>query len=214
MYVVTQFSIPFHRTESFHLFWQLKAKASVGKMYPVQFLDSPILHSRVKNNGWTLLWIWLRKFIHRQMYVFLLDLHILYLGTLECSVSINTVKEVCASSLNLHTLLHWTESGFETRSFIESATLFCIVLLEYLNKPVFEANIMSWLLFLLLLSTFYNLPHVLQPTPASSGVDCNKATHCIWHHRIRAVIFLQRFELVHFVVNKWGCFVYNFEHSS
>ncbi len=86
----------------------------------------------------------------------------------ECSVSLTTVKEVCSSSLiytRTYTLLHQTECGFELWSFVESATLFCIVILDCFNKPVFEATFMGWLLFLLLLSDCYNLPqYVLQPT--------------------------------------------------
>jgi len=35
------------------MFWQLKAKGSVGKMCRMQFLDPPSLHSAVQNFGLT-----------------------------------------------------------------------------------------------------------------------------------------------------------------
>lgn len=85
----------------------------------------------------------------------------------ECSLNINSVKEVCSSRLiYTHTLLSQTESKFELWSVTENNTLSSIALLDCLIKPVglFEAYCMLLLLFLLFLSNCYNLPqHVLQP---------------------------------------------------
>ncbi len=91
-----------------------------------------------------------------------------------CRVTIRAIfpRRVLASlwSWPAHTHTHSciekkVDWGLEMWSFVKSVTLFCIVLLDCFNKPVYEV-----LLFLLLLSNFTTCPSMCYNLPRQWGI--------------------------------------------